>query len=55
MEAAEHGLYHMVGSSLPVWKVSKKMTDTPAQVPRPRIVKMWLQERVSRLKGQEHG
>lgn len=36
MEAGGHGLYHMMGSSLPVWKVSKKMADPPEEMPRPK-------------------
>lgn len=55
MEAGGHGLYHMVGSSLPVCKVSKKMTDSPAEVPRPRRLKVWLQVRTLRLRGHGHG
>lgn len=52
MEAGGHGLYHMAQeAALPVWKVSKKMIDTPAEVPKPRRVKVWLQVRALRLKG----
>lgn len=40
MEAGGRGLYHMAQEAvLPVWKVSKKMIDTPAEVPKPRRVK----------------
>lgn len=54
METGGHGLYHMVGSSLPVCKV-RKMTDSPAKVPRPRKLKVWLQVRALRLRGHGHG
>lgn len=55
MEAGGHSLYHMVGSSLSVWKVSKKMADFPTEIPKPRRVKVCLQVRASRLRGRGHG